>query len=77
MECATGENFDYLHENLLESVNVIHYRYPKGECAAGEKFDYLHENLLERVEALHYPKGEKSAPQAKNSMIYMKTYSKV
>jgi len=43
------------------------------KCAAGEICDDLHKNLLERVKALHYPKGERSAPQAKYLMIYMKT----
>jgi len=28
MECTAGEKFDYLHENLLESVQALHY--PKG-----------------------------------------------
>ena len=32
MECAAGESFDDLHENLLESVVALHY--PKGELNA-------------------------------------------
>jgi len=42
-ECAAGEIFDDLHENLLESVNGNTLSKGGIECAAGENFDDLHE----------------------------------
>ena len=43
MECAAGEIFDDLHENLLESVNGNTLAKGGIECATGENFDDLHE----------------------------------
>jgi len=62
MECAAGVIFDDLHENLLESVQALHYPKRKRSAPQAKKMDDSHENLLESVKAIYYPKGERSAP---------------